>query len=155
MRSVAALLAVVFAIAASGCMNKPRHLRYSNGVTIVGWHAPDFEACLWSQDPNNPQPCPLVVHLPAGDLSENELSDAAALKQAGWQEQTNGNLALRTDNGVLVCGYRGQALVAATVSRLPGNGGGPIAVSIGGKRFSLPATDEEIIAALGQPDQRD
>jgi hypothetical protein len=155
MRSVAALLAVVFAIAASGCMNKPRHLHYSNGVTIVGWHVPHFEACLWSQDPNNPQPCPLVVHLPAGDIAENELADAETLKQRGWEEQGNGNLALRTDNGILVCGYRGRALVAATVSTLPGNGGGPIAVSIGGKRFSLPATDEEIIAALGQPDQRD
>ena len=78
---------------------KPRHLVNPQGVTFTGWHVPNFEICNWDRDPNNPQPCPLVIHLPAGDLGDKELSDAAALKRAGWEQQDNGNLLLRASKG--------------------------------------------------------
>jgi hypothetical protein len=133
-------------------MNKPRHLIYPGGVTIVGWRVPSFESCIWDCPPNVPGPCPLVVHLPAGDLGDKELSDAAALKRAGWEEQTNGNLLLRAGNGMVCCGYQGGVLTGVSVS---GGSGGPIEFSVNGKRLSLPTTDEAVTAALGQPVRRD
>ena len=66
---------------------KPRHLVYPDGVKIIGWHVPNFEVCLWDRDPKNPRPCPLVVHLPTGDVGSKELADAAGLKRAGWEQQ--------------------------------------------------------------------
>ena len=155
MRRFAALLVVLLALPAGGCMMKPRHLVYPQGVTFTGWYVPNFEICNWDRDPNNPQPCPLVIHLPAGDLGDKELSDVAALKRAGWQEQDNGNLVLRASKGLVCCSHQGRVLVGVSVSALPSAGGGPIAVSVGGKRISLPATDETITAALRQPVRRD
>ncbi len=155
MRRFAALLVVLLALSAGGCMMKPRHLAYPQGVTFTGWHVPNFEICSWDRNPNNPQPCPLVIHLPAGDLGAQELSDAAALKRAGWEEQDNGNLVLRTGKGLVCCSQQGGVLVGVSVGALPGDGGGPIAFSVGGKRASLPATDEAITAVLGQPVRRD
>jgi hypothetical protein len=150
-----AVLAVAALALSAGCMAKPRHLVYPHGVTFVGWHVPTFEICIWDRDPNNPQPCPLVVHLPAGDLSAKELSDAAALKRAGWEEQDNGNLILRANNAMVCCSHRGGVLVGVSVSVLPGNGGGTITLRADGKRVSLPATDEAITTALGPPVRRD
>jgi hypothetical protein len=151
----AALLVVVTLLPAGGCMMKSRHLVYPQGVTFTGWHMPDFEICNWDRDPNNPQPCPLAIHMPAGDLGDKELSDAAALKRAGWEEQAGGNLVLRADKGLVCCSHRGGVLVGVSVSALPRAGGGPIALSVGGKRISLPATDGAITAVLGQPVRRD
>ena len=155
MRRFAVLLVATLALPTGGCMMKPRHLVYPQGVTFTGWYTPNFEICNWDRDPNNPQPCPLVVHLPAGDLSAKELSDAAALKRAGWEEQANGNLMLRAGKGLVCCSYQGGVLVGASVGTLPSDGGGPVAISVGGKRLSVPATDAEITAALGQPLRRD
>ena len=159
MRRFVALLVVGAALLASGCMNKPRHLFYPDGVTIVGWRVPNFEYCIWTRAPNAPGPCPLVVHLPTGDLGDKELSDAAALKRAGWEEETNGNLLLRVGTGLVVCGYQGGVLngvtVSVRVSTFATNRNGPIEFSVGGKRLSLPNTDEGITAALGQPLRRD
>src|SRR5205085_497142 len=52
MKRFAVLLAVALAVPAGGCMMKPRHLVYPDGVTFVGWHVPNFESCLWTRDPN-------------------------------------------------------------------------------------------------------
>ena len=155
MKRFAVLVVAALALSAGGCMGKPRHLVYPQGVAFVGWHVPNFEICIWDRDPNNPQPCPLVVHLPAGDLSDKELSDATAVKRAGWEEQNNGNLILRANKALVCCSHRGGALVGVSVSALPGNGGGPITFSVDGKRVSLPATDEAITTALGPPVRRD
>ena len=155
MRRFAALLVVMLAVPAGGCMMKPRHLVYPQGVSFTGWYVPNFETCNWNRDPNNPQPCPLVIHLSAGDMGAKELSDAAALKRAGWEEQDNGNLVLRAGKGLACCSHQGGVLVGVSVSALPSAGGGPIVVSVGGKRTSLPATAEAITAALGQPLRRD
>ncbi|MFL5339648.1 MAG: hypothetical protein ACJ8F7_05715 [Gemmataceae bacterium] len=155
MRRFDALLVVMLALPAGGCMMKPRHLVYPQGVTFTGWYVPNFESCNWTRDPNNPRPCPLVIHLLVGDLGDKELSDAAALKRAGWEEQGNGNLALRTSKALVLCSHQGGVLVGVSVSALSSDGGGPIAFSLGGKRTSLPATDEAITATLGQPVRRD
>ena len=159
MSRFAILLGATLCLPVGGCMMKPRHLVYPDGVVFTGWHVPNFEICNWSRDPNNPQPCPVVVHLPAGDLGDKELSDAAALKWAGWEEQDNGNgntsLWLRAGTGQVNCNYRGAALVGASVSTLSSAGSGPVALSVNGKRVILPATAEAITATLGQPLRRD
>jgi hypothetical protein len=158
MRSFVSILGVAALVPAGGCMMKPRHLVYLQGVTFTGWHTPNFEICGWDRDPNNPRPCPLVVHLPTGDLGDKELSDALALKRAGWEEQDNGHgntLLLRAGTAQVCCNYQGGVLVGVSVSALPGVGGGPVVFSVGGKRVSLPATDQAITTALGQPVRRD
>ena len=154
MRHFAVLMVVVLALPSGGCMMKSRHLVYPQGVQFVGWHVPNFESCIWDRDPKNPQSCPLVIHLPVGDLGEKELSDIAALKRAGWEEQTNGNLLLRVSKGMVTCSYQRGVLTGVSVSADLRNGG-PFAFSVGGKRVSLPATDEAIVAVLGQPIRRD
>jgi hypothetical protein len=140
-------------------MMKSRHLVYPGGVTFTGWYAPNFETCIWMRDANNPQPCPLVVHLPAGDLGDKELSDAKALKRAGWAERDAGDgrteLTLRANPPMVACWYQGGVLAGVSVSTLSGNGGGPGTFSVNGKRLSLPATDEAITQALGEPLRRD
>jgi hypothetical protein len=155
MRRFVALLVVMLALPASGCMMKPRHLAHPQGVMFVGWHSPNFESCQWRRDANNPQPCPIVVHFPTGDLGEKELSDVNALKRAGWTENGPSGLMFRENPPLVVCGYRRGVLVAVTVDTLPGNGGGPGVVSVNGKKVTLPATDEQITQALGPPLRRD
>lgn len=159
MRRFAVLLVVASALPAGGCMMKPRHLVYPQGVTVTGWYRPNFEICTWGRDPNGPRPCPLVIHLPAGDLGEKELSDVNALKRAGWAERDLGNglteLTLRANPPLLRCFYRGGALASVEINTLSGNGGGPGVFSVDGKRVSLPATDEAITAALGPPVRRE
>jgi hypothetical protein len=46
-------------------------------------------------------------------------------------------------------------LGSVSVSTLPGTRGGPVDVSVSGKRITLPGTDEAIPAALGPPLRRD
>jgi hypothetical protein len=158
MRRFAILLAAAATLPAGGCMMKPRHLVYAD-VSIEGWHVPNFEIARWGRDPNNPRPCPLVLHLPGGDLGEKELSDIAALKRAGWQEHDAGNgstwLWLKANPPLVRCFYENGKLVGVEVNTLSGNGGGPGVFSVNGMKVSLPATDEAITAALGQPVKRD
>ena len=153
------LRAVAVALSACGCMAKPHHLIYPQDVTFTGWHNPDFEICSWGCAPNNPKPCPLVVHLPTGDLGDKELADAIALRRAGWEERVIGNgrieLVLRAKPPLVRCWYQGGVLVGVEVNTLPGNGGGPGVLSIDGKKVTLPSKDEGIIQALGQPLRRD
>jgi hypothetical protein len=159
MSRTAILLALTLTLPAGGCMMKPRHLVYADGVKFIGWHVPKFEICLWEVDPKNPQPCPLVVHLPAGDVGAKDLADAAALKRAGWEQQDNSDgsttLLFRSRKSLVVCSHRGGALRGVSVGVLPGDGGGPIDASVSGKRVTLPNTDEAITAALGQPLRRE
>jgi hypothetical protein len=124
-------------------------------ATFTGWHVPNFENCDGTPDPKNPQPCPLVVHLPTGDLGDKELADPNGLKRAGWEERDVGKgiteLLFRAGPPMVVCQYRGGALIGVGVSTLSGNGGGPGSLSVNGKRVTLPATDEAIVSVLGQP----
>ena len=64
-------------------------------------------------------------------------------------------LLLRPGKSLVCCNYRGGVLAGVSVGALPGDGGGPIAVSVGGKRAGLPATAEAITAALGPPLRRE
>ena len=154
MKHLLLIAAVALTLPAGGCMAKPRFLIYPQGITFTGWHNPNFESCAWTRDPNNPRPCPIVIHLPTGDLGEKELSDAAALKRAGWAENGPTGLMLR-GNPMVLCQYENGVLVNVTLSVLPGNGGGPGALSIDGKRVTLPATDEAITQVLGAPLRRE
>jgi hypothetical protein len=56
---------------------------------------------------------------------------------------------------MVLCHYQRGALVGVSINTLSGNGGGPAVFSVGGKKISLPATDEEITRVLGGPLRRD
>jgi len=150
------ILAVALTLPAGGCMMKPRHLVYPQGVTFQGWYVPNFESVHWRPGPNNPGPCPLVVHRRAGDLTADTFADPNRLKREGWTEQDVGNgsiiLTEPAPRPAVSCAYQGGALAHVSVSVLSG---GTVEVSLGGKRVELPATDEAIATALGQPLRRE
>ena len=156
MRSSITLLVAALSLPAGGCMMKPRHLVYPQGVTFTGWHPPNFECCTWRRDPNNPGPCPLVAHRPGGDLGDKEFADASALRRAGWAERDAGNglviLSEPASPAVVSCAYENGVLAHVSVSVLAG---GAAELSVGGRRVGLPATEGAITAALGQPLRRD
>ena len=156
MKTSFVLAAAALVLPAGGCMMKPRHLIYPQGVTFQGWYVPNFETCCWRQDPRNPRPCPLVVHRAAGDLGDKELSDPNALRRAGWEEQDlGGGLVVLREPGppsIVACAFANGVLTDVAVSVLSG---GTAEVSVGGNRVALPGTDEAITAALGQPLRRE
>src|SRR5262249_10509427 len=69
----------------SGCQPNlsPRSewLIYPNGVTLFS-RGGVCSSVQWQND--NPGPCPLVLHLPAGDLGARELADPQVLQARGW-----------------------------------------------------------------------
>jgi hypothetical protein len=40
----------------------------------------------WVRDAASPDPCPLVVHLPAGDVGDKDLAEPGGLLRLGWEE---------------------------------------------------------------------
>jgi hypothetical protein len=127
-------------------------------VHFTGHHGTNFETVGWSRDANNPQPCPLVVHLPDGDYSDKELSDPKLLVARGWvaDQPVDGlrPLTYRRGNLVVQVAHRGGVLELVNINALtcpePQEG----IVSIGGKLLTLPVSDDEMVRLLGQPIRR-
>lgn len=149
-----------FVLCVLACMGSYRALAfiYPQGVAFTGCEA-SIESCFWNWDANNPGPCPLVIHLPEGDLGERELADAKALKGAGWEERDAGKgiseLIRRAKPPYVACWYEGGRLSGVHIDTLDCNGGGPAVLTVNGQKLSLPAPLESIIAILGQPLRRD
>jgi hypothetical protein len=122
-------------------------LRYPGGVEIAGHGGPGrvvFPIVQWMSDPDDPAPCPLVIHLPRGDLGGDALCDwggPAAAVQMGCPDELDIFLYHRYGT---VCGVR--------VGLLPG--GPPVEVSVAGKRFSLPVSEVDAVQLLGEPSSR-
>ena len=150
--------AALLAGAMSGC-SLPREAEYPSGVRFTGRRTgTNFETVAWARNPKNPQPCPLVLHLPGGDLSAKELADPKVLLARGWatKEPDHGlrELSYRRGNLVAWAAHRGAILEMVGVNALTCPEQQQGIVSIGGKRLPLPVSEDEMIGALGQPIRR-
>src|SRR5262245_39639165 len=134
-----ALAALVAAVAPAGCMRKARNAEYDQGITFVGWHGTSYEIVEWSCDQNQPQPCPLVIHHPDGDLDANALADRKALTALGWSAQDQGNgrtqISHRHEGLLLWADHQGGVLVRVGVNALTCEGPQEEIISVGGKRL--------------------
>src|SRR3954452_10028466 len=60
---------------------------YSNGVSFFGMGSGPYSSVSWQLNlAQNSRPCPLVLHLPDGDLTQADLADAGKLRSRGWME---------------------------------------------------------------------
>jgi hypothetical protein len=133
-------------------------LHYPGGVTFY----PDPDGRLpragWSADDwDRPGPCPLTVHLPAGDLDPALLGSPDGLRRVGWAAEEVGlGVDVSSPGRVVTCHFRNRALTAVRVDGRAAaeRGTGPAAVSVQGRRVELPATAESVAGALGPPPPR-
>jgi hypothetical protein len=98
----------------------------------------------WVGDPANPQPCPLVIHLPEGDLGGDALCDWGSPATA---ERLGGPVELD-----VFPFHKDGKVVGIRVGLLPGCP--PIEMSSAGKRFTLPLPEESAVRLLGEPTRR-
>ena len=114
-----------------------------------------YEVVSWSRDANNPQPCPIVLHLPGADLDEKKLADRKALKALGWAEEDQGpgrtQLSFRRRNLVIWVRYELGALAQVGVNALTEREAVAEIVSVNGRKLSFPVSEEELVRALGNP----
>jgi hypothetical protein len=121
---------------------------YPRGVKLAGWvRGVGFRYALlqWVSDQAHPVPCPLVLHLPGGDLGGEALCDWGA-PQAAAELGAPVELDLfpfHDDRGKIV-GIR--------VGLLPGCPA--VEVCVGGTRLSLPISEEDAVRCLGEPLRR-
>jgi hypothetical protein len=88
------LLAAAACLATVGraLLRRPRPTaiaEYSSGLTLAGpvtAGRATYVIVQWLSDPADPAPCPLTVHLPAGDLGGEDLCDWAAPQTAAALE---------------------------------------------------------------------
>ena len=138
--------------------SQTRQAFYPSGVTFIAKGTGAYDALQWQNDnANNPQPCPLVLHLPGGDLTAKELADPKLLHSRGWRESYRDDARglvefrwLESENGVekslaqvtLAGGNLDRVLVRTTED---------LSASLDGKRVPLPITAEQLEQLLGQP----
>src|SRR5262245_61060217 len=70
---------------------------YPSGVSFFARGSGPYTSLQWQTDnANKAQPCPLVLHLPGGDLTAQDLADPKKLQDRGWREtfQDNGGVTI-------------------------------------------------------------
>ena len=144
------LLAFTF-WAAARPSRPPTVFTYPDGVELVGSGRPGrlhFDMLKWQREPNSTSVCPIVLHLPEGDLGGKELSH--------WEAPT---LALKLGASadvdlVPIYGPPGTIndVVGVRVGLFPG--GRPIDVTIRGLRVRLPLSEADTLTFLGEPVSR-
>jgi hypothetical protein len=149
-------LGLVALLSITGCMAGPNEMEYPQGIHFMGWnYDSEYEIVSWSGKGNNPQPCPLVIHLPGGDVDEKKLSDRKALKALGWTETDYGNgwikMEFRQENLVVSANYERGVFVQAGVNTLTCPEPAADIVSINGQKLTLPVSESDLVRALGKP----
>ncbi len=104
-----------------------------------------FVMVQWTADPVNPEPCPLVMHLPHGDLGGDALCDWSSPAAA---ERLGGPVELD-----VFPFHKDGKVVGIRIGVPPGCP--PIEMSIADKRFTLPLPEESAVRLLGAPSRRD
>ena len=130
-------------------------IHYYNGLMIsstmgedsyrrVSWHATNYE---------NPEPCPLTIHLQSGDLHPDALSSQDTMEAKGWTEEKNSprgqNIILAKNH--VICSFVNKKLTMIQVYAERGDPPQKVAITISGKRIDLPATKATIVQVLGPP----
>jgi hypothetical protein len=140
-----------------------------------------YVSIKWVRDPAVPAPCPLIVHLTAGDVGEREFAEpgsllnfgmrevpyeitpeAAALFGPNWPDDLprvvkfgQGDLRVATQHtGGQLTGVWVCVVEPGheTVARSPGGTQYPI--SVNGRRLTLPLPEAELVRLLGVPESR-
>jgi hypothetical protein len=150
---------------------------YEPGVGFSGvshFGKATYNAVRWYPNPQDPEPCPLRIHLPDGDLGAAELASPDTLLARGWKELVQDEAmtpelaealrslpVVRDDNPPRVLQrWHGALLLSVTFGegglRAVWVGRGPLErqegiLSVAGKRLSLPITDAEADRILGEP----
>jgi hypothetical protein len=153
------LLAGCLAVGCSPALS-PRSSQaiYPGGVSFFAQGSGPYASLQWQADnANKQQPCPLVLHLPGGDLTAQDLADPKKLQDRGWRETFQ-------DNGGVTVEYTWQEMnkgAEKTLAQVTLTGGAlsrvllrtteDISASIDGKRFSLPIGARALEELLGKP----
>ena len=123
-------------------------VEYPDGVTLAGPVRGDraaFVLVQWLSAPGKPAPCPLVVHLPGGDLGGDALCDLGSPQAAA-------ELGAPVDLDVFPFHDGRGGAAGIRVGVLPGC---PVVeVSVGGIRLALPLSEEDATRLLGKPLRR-
>jgi hypothetical protein len=134
---------------------------YNNGLSFIGRPGQnEFDVASWSLNRglgNNPPP-PIVLHLPDGDLDNTKLSDPKALQDRGWAVEDRGNgltvLNLSRDGHALYSEFDNGKWVGIQVNAKSDGEKAKNILTIDGKTFSLPISEEEMVRLFGKPAER-
>jgi hypothetical protein len=123
-------------------------VEYPRGVSFGGSvrrNRVTYVVVQWVRDPANPAPCPLILHLPKGDLGGERLCD--------WSSpQAAAALGSPVDLDLFPFHNSHGEVVGIRVGLLPGCPA--VEVSIGSTRLALPLEEEDAVRLLGEPLQR-
>jgi hypothetical protein len=135
---------------------------YPGGVSFFangqGAYKGAYYSLQWqAANANPPPPCPLVLHLPGGDLNAHELADPKKLQDRGWVESFQ-------DNGRVTVEYKWEERAGdaeKTLAQVTLTGGVLTRVllrttdsaiaSIDDKRVELPIADRQLEQLMGKP----
>jgi hypothetical protein len=148
--SAGLLLAATFWLAARP-ERPPVRFTYPDGVELVGSGRMGrlrFSIVQWMLEPARSGVCPIVLHLPEGDLGGNELCH--------WEAPTQA-MKLGASGEVTISPTYGRSgthkdVVGVRVGLFPG--GRPIEVTILGMRVQLPLSEADALTFLGEPVNR-
>jgi hypothetical protein len=141
-----------------------------------------YYSVKWVRDPAAPGHCPLIIHLPTGDVGEKELVEEGGLLKRGWKEVPyppmppeaaaligpNGDAGLPRvvkyghDDLRVATQFTDGVLTSVSVWVVePGHetmaaspGATRYAISVDGRRVTLPLPAAEMVQALGEPEGR-
>lgn len=148
---------------AAGCFlsqaSQSHNAVYPGGLSLGARAASgEYTSLQWQREhAGGPQPCPLTLHLPGGDLGPADLADAKLLRRRGWFEQ------YRDDARAMVA-YQWEdvrngaevslaqvMLVDGAIDRVLVRTTDALAVSVNGRRVPLPVAGAEMERLLGKP----
>jgi hypothetical protein len=155
------LLVPLTFLAAAGCMRGNETAVYHNGLSFIGRPGEkEFDIASWSLNRalgNNPPPA-IVLHLPGGDLDNARLSDPKALQDRGWTFEDRGNgitmLTQSRDGLSLYSEFDNGKWVGVQVNKSSDREKAKDILTIDGKTFSLPISEEEMVRLFGRPAER-
>ena len=153
---------LAFLACAVSCMSGPYYGRAAYGPDLefraFGQRGP-FNEVSWSDLSERQPACPLVVHLPAGDLGDDEFRTVKAMTDLGGKPQewdTGGqpgrprqrvtNVGLERGTASIQTTYHDGRLVAVRVLV-----SGETRVTVRGKQVTLPATKDDLVLTFGEP----
>jgi hypothetical protein len=122
--------------------------RYPGGIELGGVACggqTTYRILQWLADPDDPQPCPLALHLPGGDLTGDALCDLNATVDArkrGAPQELE-----------VFPFHKFGKIIGISIRLIPEGPPGvrPVTVSVAGIRLQLPLSGEEATLLLGEP----
>jgi hypothetical protein len=164
--------ALILTLAGEYFIGSGVHAVYPQGVSFTGSGHFSRMTCYgvaWMRDNQDPQPCPLVIHLSTGDMSPIDLSTPETLLARGWTKILEDKEPVAELPQILILQYREGdyaahvyyadgilttvtlGMQAVALAKPDARG---IAVSFQGKRVPLPLPEGELLEILGVPTLR-